>query len=197
MEELHKIINSYPDEYSAIKKQAIKYLQNNSNIEDTGILNILHRPWIAPFNWGLTIYQGIEIDEITGAEQTIGKPIPHFYRRFLTSINGCFLYDLSLFGIIRSITRSALQPHSLESANRDWIVEFDTDQSFFHFGGAAYSYDENIGYFYGHNKIMSIRKNGKLVNEWSSFSDFLDAELIRAETLMLKDIPKNNKLIVS
>jgi len=107
------------------------------------------------------------------------------------------LYDISLFGLIPSLTRSFLQCHDLTTANRDWIKEFDIDQGLFHFGGGTYSYDENTGYFYGQAKIMSIRKNGKPVNEWNNFSDFLNDELTRAEKEMLKEIPKKTKLSVT
>ncbi|MDB5276162.1 MAG: hypothetical protein JWR61_1117 [Ferruginibacter sp.] len=143
------------------------------------------------------IYEGADMKWITEAEKTMGKTIPDFYKRFLTDINGCFLYDISMFGLIHSLTRSFLQCHSLTSANRDWIMEFDIDQSFFHFGGGTYSDDENTGYFYGESKIISIRKNGKLVNEWSDFSDFLNDELDRAEKEMLKEVPKKIKLSVT
>jgi hypothetical protein len=85
----------------------------------------------------------------------------------------------------------------LTTANVEWIKEFDVDQSFFYFGYGHYSYEENTGYFYRQNKIISARKNGIFVNEWKNFSDFLNDELIRAENKMLKDIPKKTVLKVS
>ena len=197
MEVLYNIVDSYPDEYIAIKKQAKKYIQNGSDIDKSDRINVLHRPWVAPLNWGLMLYKGADTKWINEAEKTIEKTIPDFYKRFLTNINGCFLYDISLFGLINSLTRSFLQCQDLTTANRDWICEFDVDQSFFHFGGETYSFDENTGYFYGQNKIMSVRKNGKLVNEWNNFSDFLNDELNRAEKEMLKDVPKKIKLSVT
>lgn len=197
MEELYKKIDAYPDEYSAIKKHAKRYIKNGSEIDKSGTLNILHRPWVAPLNWGLMIYKGADSKRINEEEQTIEKSIPEFYKRFLTNINGCFLYDISMFGLIPSMTRSFLQCHSLINANQDWIMEFNTDQNFFHFGGGKFSPTENTGYFYGHNRIISIRKNGKLVNEWNSFSDFLTDELVRAEREMLKKVPKEIKLVLN
>lgn len=197
MEDLYKIIDSYSDEYIAIKKQAKKYIRNNSDLDKSGRLNILHRPWVAPLNWGLMIYKGADMKWINEAEQTIKKTIPDFYKRFLSNINGCFLYDISLFGLIPSLTRSFLQCHSLTSANHDWISEFKIDQNYLHFGGGVYSDEENTGYFYGQNKIISVRKNGRLIKEWSNFSDFLNEELIRAEKEMLKEVPKKTKLVVN
>jgi hypothetical protein len=49
-ENIFKIIDSYPDEYIAIKKQAKKHIQNGSDIDKSESVNILHRPWIAPLN---------------------------------------------------------------------------------------------------------------------------------------------------
>lgn len=197
MDDIYKIIDAYPEEYFAIKKQAKKYIQNSSNVDDSERVNILHRPWVASLNWGLMIYKGADAKWINEAETAIAKAIPDFYKRFLININGCFLYDISLFGLIHSLTRSFLQCHSLTTANNDWIKEFDVDQSLFYFGGGYYSDEENTGYFYGQGKIMSIRKNAKVVNEWSSFSDFLNKELVRAENEMLREVPKKTKLIVT
>ena len=197
MKDILKSIDTFPDEYFAIKKQAKKYSLNGSTIDDDQQINILHRPWVARLNWGLMIYKGVDTKWISEAEVTINRTIPDFYKRFLTNANGCFLYDISLFGLTHSLTRSFLQCHSLISANNDWIKEFDVDQNLFHFGGGTYSDEENTGYFYGLNKIMSVRKNGKILQEWTSFSDFLNDELDRAEREMLKDIPKQIKLIVT
>jgi hypothetical protein len=197
MENIFKIIDSYPDEFFAIKKQAKKYIRNDSNIDNNERVNILHRPWVAPLNWGLMIYKGADIDWINQVEDSIKKPIPTFYKSFLTKINGCFLYDISMFGLIHSLTRTYLQCHDLTTANIYWIKEYDFDQSFFHFGSGHYSYEENTGYFYGQNKIISVRKNGKFVNEWTNFSDFLNDELVRAENKMLKGVPKKIRLVVT
>lgn len=197
MDDINKIIDSYSDEYLALKKQAKKYVQNSSIIDDNQRVNILQRPWVAPLNWGLMLYKGADIKWINEVEVIINKDIPDFYKRFLTNVNGCFLYDISMFGLIHSLTRSFLQCQSLTSANNDWIEEYDVDQSLFHFGGGRYSYEENTGYFYGQDKIMSIRRNGQLVKEWSKFSDFLNDELTRAENEMLQKIPANTKLVVT
>lgn len=197
IENLYKIIDSYPDEYIAIKKQAKQYIQNNSGIDENGRINIFHRPWKARLNWGLMIYKGADIDWINQVEDSIKMEIPDFYKTFLININGCFLYDISMFGIIHSLTRSFLQCHDLVTANNNWIKGFDVDQDLFHFGGGTYSEEENTGYFYGDNKIISARKNGKIVSEWTSFSKFLNDELNRAENEMLKEVPKNMKLVLT
>jgi hypothetical protein len=197
MENINKLLNSYPDEYISVKRQALKYIQNGSNIDERETVNILHRPWVAPLNWGLMIYKGADEKWISKVEESINRTIPDFYKKFLREMNGCFLYDISMFGLIHSLTRTFLQCHDLKTANIEWIKEFDIDQSYFHFGGGTYSYKENTGYFYGHNKIISIRNNGKVVNEWSNFESFLNDELLRAEKKMLKEVPKKILIIVT
>jgi hypothetical protein len=197
MEIINKIIDSYPNEYLAIKEQAKKYILNGSNIDEKGRLNILHRPWVAPLNWGLMIYKGADKQLLCEFQYDNEINIPAFYREFLENINGCFLYDISLYGIIPSLTRSFLQCHSLQTANTYWKNEFKVDNSYFHFGGSIYNYEENVGYFYAKNKIISIRKNGKIVGEWNLFSSFLNDEIIRSEKGMLKEIPQDIKLIRS
>ncbi len=131
MENISEIIDSYSDKYFAIKQQTRKYILNGSNVDDKERLNILHRPWVAPFNWGLMIYKGASKEVICGFQYENEIIIPAFYKEFLEIINGCFLYDMSLFGIIESFTRSFLQCHSLQTANVYWKNSFKVDKTFF------------------------------------------------------------------
>jgi hypothetical protein len=192
-------IDAYPDEYLPIKSQAKKYLRNNSTIDVNKTLNIFHRPWVAPFNWGLKLYSATDKNWIDEFEQKAQKTIPGYYKNFLLTINGCFIYDLSLYGLPPSIyqkgtlDRSQLQCHDLIIANQDWINEYKVPKNYFHFGSRAYTYDENIGYFFDNNKIKSIRGNGKIVKEWADFSDFLSDEIKEAEKVMIKEMPKDFK----
>src|SRR5687768_1539364 len=87
-------IDAYPDEYLAIKNQAKKYLRNNSTIDVDKTLNIFHRPWVAPFNWGLRLYRAADKNWIDEFEQKTQKPLPGLYKKFLLTINGCFIVSL-------------------------------------------------------------------------------------------------------
>ena len=195
-------IDSYPDEYLPLKKQAKKYLRNNSSIDDNNTLNIFHQPWVAPFNWGLMLYQGADKNWIEQFEQKTQKTIPGPYKNFLLAINGCFIYEISLYGLTPSIylegtiDRTQLQCHDLTRANTDWIFEYKVDESYFHFGSGTYLYDEKIGYFFEGNKIRSITTDGKLVNKWLEFTDFLSDEISTAEKIMSAEIPGNTKLLI-
>jgi hypothetical protein len=203
IEKLIERIDSYPEEYIALKHQAKKYIQNNSNIDDGGTLNVFHRPWVAPFNWGMRLYQPAGQSWIEQFQQRTHKVIPDFYKKFLLAINGCFIYDLSLFGLTPSmyttgtLNRSILQCTDLTTANNTWIVEYKIDSTCFHFGGRAYTYSENIGYFFTGTEIKSLRKNGNTIKSWTSFSDFLTDEVMEAENMMAEEIPKNTKILIT
>lgn len=161
-------INAYPDEYLSIKRQAKKYISNNSSLDKDDTLKIFHRPWVAPLNWGIRFYKGADGKWLEEYENRTQTTIPNAYKKFLLTINGCFIYDLSLFGLTPSIyskgtlDRSELQCHDLISANKDWIREYPLNQDYFHFGGHAYTYEENVGYFFHENKIKSLLRVAKL-----------------------------------
>jgi len=201
LEILTSAIHTLPDEYLPIKQQALRYVKNNSQIDDNSTLKILHRPWVAPLNWGLMLYPGAPQDWLAGYHEKTGRAIPEFYSRFLSAINGCFIYDLSLFGIPSSmheknlLNRRVLQCHDLATANRDWVCEYRITPDYFHFGSRSYSYSENIGYFWDNGKIKSVRKNGKTQSEWNDFTAFLQDEIAVVEKKMLEQLPGNVKIL--
>jgi hypothetical protein len=99
-------------------------------------------------------------------------------------MSGCFAFGLSLFGFPTHdgfVNRTILRPLSVHSANRHWRHEFDGMGSRFHFGGAALTDSENIGYFYVGENVVSVRKNGEVLQTWSCVSDLLRDELRRLE----------------
>jgi hypothetical protein len=79
VKDILKVIDTFPDEYLAIKKQAKKYFPNGSSIDNDQRTNILHRPWVARLNWGLMLYKGADTKWISEAEATINRTIPDFY----------------------------------------------------------------------------------------------------------------------
>lgn len=201
IEILASAIHALPDEYMPIREQALRYINNNSKVDENRTLKILHRPWVAPLNWGLTLYPGAPHDWLAEYRERTGQPIPEFYSRFLSAINGCFIYDLSLYGIPPSmheknlLNRRVLQCHDLATANRDWICEYKVAPGSFYFGGRSYSYSENIGYFWDNGKIRSVRKNGKTQSEWTDFTTFLHDEIAVVEKKMLEQLPGNVKIL--
>ena len=91
-------------------------------------------------------------------------------------------------GKVPLLDRSKLQCLDLGTANEGWIVEYQVDRSLLYFGGRHYSYTENSGYFMSaEGQVQAIRKNGKILGQWASFSRFLRDELREAETIEQKE----------
>jgi hypothetical protein len=115
------------------------------------------------------------------------------YQDILSEINGCFVYDFSLFGLPKTmyttglLSRTVLEQYDLGTANTNWIHSYDIVKGLFHIGGRAYSNEENVGYFIDNNKIVSIRENGEIVDSWTTFADFLKGEIKVAEQMMLEE----------
>ena len=99
MKEIRNRIDNFPPELDSITNQVRKYLENNSFIDESA-LNVLHRPWVARLNWGLMLYEGANVSWFADFTNRTGKVIPKFYMDFLKSINGAFIYNLSLYGLI-------------------------------------------------------------------------------------------------
>jgi hypothetical protein len=201
MKEIIDRIEALPAELKPITIQVKKYLENNSNI-DEAVLNVLHRPWVAPLNWGLMLYKGADPKWFLEFEKRTQKTVPEFYQNFLKHINGGFIYGMSMYGLTPSIydtgvlKRTVLQCHDLTTANISWIRD-DVDPKLFHFAGRSYSRQENIGYFFDDDKILAIRKNCEILNKWTNFGDMLFDEIETVEKMMLEKIPKNIRLKVN
>jgi hypothetical protein len=196
MKDILNRIESFPDTLKAISVLAKKYIDNSSNIVEN-VMNILHRPWVAPLNWGLMLYIGASNDWFDVFRKRSGKEIPDFYKEFLNNINGGFIFGMSFYGLTPSIyntgllNRTILQCHDLATANSDWIREYNVNPSLFHFAGRRFTDSENVGYFYGEGKILCYRKNGELIKEWMNFGELLFDEIYIVEQMMLKEVPDN------
>jgi hypothetical protein len=181
--------------YFSIVQQGLKYLEDNSTIDNNETINIFHRPWVAPQNWAINLFDSAIPKWIVDFTKRTGREIPNFYKNFLGNLNGCFIYDMSLYGLPptiyenRVLSRTRLQCHDLTAANIHWIHEFEIEKTAFHFGGCSLTDDENSGYFYLNDEIISIRPNGEILNKWIDFSVFLADEIQKAEKRMINEIP--------
>ena len=195
-------LNGVSNNYEAVKEISFKYLKIDG--KQTGNnLEIYSQKWVAPLKYGIIIYEQTPNDHVKKFENDNNKRIPRIYKDFLLEINGCFIFDLSLFGLTPSIyetgllDRSKVQCFDLGTANRNWISEYNVDEELFHFGSRSHSYDENIGYFIDDTgRIKSIRKNGQIIKEWTEFADFLKDEIAVVEKMMIEELPieEKNKL---
>jgi hypothetical protein len=188
---IKEYVESLPDELSALKDVALRYLKYCSSIESDNTLHIAHKPWLGSGAYAIVLFQPVRKTWIKKFKE---RRIPKSYQNFLLATNGLFAFGLSLYGLTPSmqltppkLDRSKLQCLDLGLANRDWIKEFDVDQNLFHFGSREYSHTENIGYFISDNlQVQAIRKMGGRLRHWGSIPEFLRDELNEAEKMAKK-----------
>lgn len=180
-------LKSISDNLSSIRNIAMKYISFGF-IEENGEFRIYNRTWIAPLNYAIYLFDKTPQTFFEKYNSEYKKDIPNIYKTFLNELNGCNVFDLSLYGLTPSIyekgiiDRSKVQCYDLGTANKFWKNEFEIDKNMFHFGSRSYSFDENIGYFLDSTDcIKSILKNGEIVNQWYDFSTFLSDEIDAAE----------------
>lgn len=192
-EEINAFLNKLSADWHPIKEQANKYFDNYSRLREDGAVQIFRRPWIAPLNFGLVIFPPVYEKWLNEFYMQTGIEIPSLYKHILLNVNGCFVYDFSLYGLPKSVytegllDRSYLQQYDLGSANMYWKHEYKIDNSWFYIGGRHYSFEENLGYFLNGNEIFSVRKNGTVLNIWTDFNDFLIEEIRIVEQNMIRE----------
>jgi len=191
--DINDFLDKLDNDLNPIKEQAVKYYDIDSSLREDNVVQIYKQPWIAPQNFGLLLFPPVNKNWLGEFEKRTGKLIPKIYEKILLQLNGCFVYDFSLFGLPKSIYtkdvlgRNILQQFDLTEANLSWIKEYNIDQSFFHIGSRAYSYSENIGYFVDKETILSIKTTGEILNSFSTIKDFLAAEIDAAEQMMIME----------
>src|SRR5688500_15325468 len=117
--EIEAFLDNLPDEWNAIKQQAVKYCDDSSEIREDGAAQIFKRPWIAPLNFGLLLFPPAKKEFIITFGHKTGKRIPSIFQKVLLQMNGCFVYDFSLYGLPESmykrnlLDRSILQQYDL------------------------------------------------------------------------------------
>lgn len=194
---IEKALGLMPDWLAPIREAVGRYADRPSIREADGTLCIGHRPWVAELNYLFRLYPGLESDSIERYADRFGIAIPASYAEFLRSLNGAFLFGISLFGCPGSmrggfpmLDRSALPCHGLSTGVRAWSAEYRVPAEMFHFGSRHFSYSQNCGYFLGTDgKIRSFLKRRKLVGEWGDFTAFLADELRASEELEEKSRP--------
>jgi hypothetical protein len=191
MQTIPQRLAALPDVLAPLKEAASRYQKHPSVIEKNGVMEIGHRPWVAELNYMLTVYPGIDTNDLNQYCRRFEIQVPEVYAEFLRAVNGGFFFGMSLCGVPLSmlgnpplLDRRTLQCHDLATAATLWIDEYSVPRGFFHFGGRKFSFRANVGYFIdGKNRIVSVRGRKKIVGEWSSFSEFLKDELEASENL--------------
>lgn len=196
--EIELRLNAISVQYPAIARTAQRLVTDGATLDATsGALLISRRPAIAPEAYAAVLFPPISAGQIVAYErvqsEARGKPfeVSPSYRSLLTMVNGLDLYQLVLYGIPGSmlqspplLNRAIRQPLDLATANITWSREYRASNGQFHFGGAPYSRDENVGYFMNPDCSIEARlRGGELFASWGSMSNFLDTEIDRAEKL--------------
>jgi hypothetical protein len=197
--DIKNFLTDLTNDFDIVKEQVDKYynFDDTANIRADGAVRVLNRTWVGPTNYGLLLFPPADKKMIEDYEKMADIKIPDLYKGILATMNGCFIYDFSLFGIPKSMYENKLLDRSdayqfdIGRANNFWTGEYDIDLSLFHFGGRHYSYHENTGYFIeGEKTIHSILKSGQVIKSWTSFKKFIEDEVIEAEKMMREDLPK-------
>ena len=191
MQTITQRIDALPEFLAPLKEAAARYARYPSVVGKDGVLDIGHRPWVAELNYMLMIYPGIDAETLNRYSQRFGIRVPEMYAEFLQAVNGGFFFGMSLAGVPQSMLgnppladRRILQCHDLATAATLWGDEYSVPAGFFHFGSRYFSFRANVAYFFdGEKRIVCVRGKKKVIDEWTSFSDFLKDELGTSEKL--------------
>lgn len=189
-------LSAFPPELSGLKEFAERYARFCSSIAPDDTLQIAHQPWVAPQGYALELYPPARKAWFATFRERTGHVIPAAYRGFLLVANGCAAHELSLFGLPPSLQgaapqldRSRAQPLDLGAANLHWKRGYAVDAHAFHFGGRAWTTEENIGYFWLERGLQAVRTSGEVVGEWPDLPALLASELPAAERRVAEHTP--------
>lgn len=167
--------------YAPLSEHAERYVSLGTRTDADGTIAIGHNPKIAPENFVFTIFPPASQEQIAAPRS---YKIPTDYLRFLTVLNGCFAYRMSLFGFgPLFLDRTRLQCHGLATANEFWrMAHQGPERMLFYFGYRNYSLDENADYFMeAGGGVRSFLQSGRELQRWDNFTSFLRDELVAAE----------------
>jgi hypothetical protein len=146
-----------------------------------------HVPHVAPEAWFHEIYAGLGSEDILEIERLVLMPLSPAIKSFFSCANGLNLYSdaLAIHGLRRTYERTgdaARQPYHIETANVDERPRSAPKSALFL---GSYSWDGSGVYVDSATQrvFRCHRRDCKAFNEWSSFIDFLEAEVNRLGAL--------------
>lgn len=170
--------------------EILEPLKKWENVEKIVLTNetelLCHVPLVAPEAWLHILYAGLSSDQITEFEQRFPIPFPTKYKEFLLVANGINIFSdsLSIWGSRESYQRAgegAIQPYDLLSLNNERPKDCPNTWIFF----GSYSWDGtrvmfDLGEGTENNKVYRCaRISIQVLQEWSSFDEWLDGEVER------------------
>ena len=179
--------NLHPDLHP-LKEAATALLDQSARVEPTlGTLQLGYRPQIAPEGYCMRLFRPLPPEGLARYERVTAFHIPAYYHELLNTLNGCFAYELSLFGAAPSMAadpplleRRVIQPLDLSVHARPQPAALSAD--WLAFGAGPWSHDEGVTYFLSSSgEVHSLRSGGELVGHWRTFVQFLGEEVLRAK----------------
>jgi len=187
-ERIEKHIDSLPADLGPLAAVCRRYLKYCSAIDVDQTILIAHQPWQAPLGYAIRLFAPAKQSWFPKYARMHGVKIPSTIQRFLLSLNGCFVFGLSLYGVpptmVRtppSLDRSTVQCHDIGAANRDWKYAYRSADDGFHFGSRGYTDTENCGYFLVGGRILSMLRDGSVIGQWDNIRSFLTDEIAASE----------------
>src|SRR6516164_7555446 len=142
-----KRLDAYPDFLSPLTEATRRYVKYPSTLGKDGVMNIGHRPWVAPLNYMFVLYPEIKRTNLAKYCRRFQILVPEQYVDFLRALNGAFCFGMHFCGVPLSmlgdpplLDRTILQCHDLVTVGDYWQVP----RNFFRFGGRHWSYKENV-----------------------------------------------------
>lgn len=191
MQEIVERLAGYSDLLAPIREAVNRYLKYPSTVSAEGVICVGHRPWVAPQNYMFWLFPTVGQEALNRYSRAFRIRIPEIYIDVLRQLNGAKCFGMILFGAAPSmlgspplLDRTKLQCQDLSVAATEWARGYRAPAGLFHFGYRYFSPSENVGYFLGENdRILSLKKSGNVVGEWTRFADFLSDELPPSEKL--------------
>jgi len=186
---LDERLNQLPSGLQPLAAAVWQHRSRGTHLRGDGTVQVAPMPWVGPEAFAFVLYPGAERAWLTAFARRTGRAIPEAYGTVLTALNGCFAFDLALYGLPPSlqdpappVPRGTLEPLDLETANRYWAQEYRGAEQEFCCGGCTLTATENVGYFLtSSGSFRSRRKEGEVLREWTSIRDLLTEELPAAE----------------
>jgi len=194
---IEQFLRRLDGDLSPLKTGVQWFSSSDANFDPlTGALRLSHRPAIGTDAYACILYPRVDLNVIERyegihrARTSRYVDIPPFYKGVLGRLNGAFFFETALFGVPSSMAqnpprldRSAQHPLDVGTANEDWRLEYEVDDSRFFFASGSHSHTENVGYFLTpDNHVEGYLRGGNEIAQWKTLGAFLAAEIERAKS---------------
>jgi len=126
--QIDNFIGTLSGDLDPLRELAQEFGSSGSAVTDDEIA-LSHRPHVAPEAYALRLYAPLP-SEVIQKYQNLHGALPRQYLAVLAKLNGLHAFELSLFGIPRSmandpplLNRSLSQPYDVGTVNRSWKSE--------------------------------------------------------------------------